>query len=48
MVRKEMHTMKKIHQYHTTKIVRIRFEPSTLCGIALVGIAFVLGMYFAH
>jgi hypothetical protein len=42
------HTMKRIHQYHSTKVFRVRFEPSALCGIALLGIAFVVGMYFSH
>jgi len=40
--------MKKIHQYHTTKIIRVRLEPSVLCGIALLGIFFVIGCFLTH
>jgi hypothetical protein len=41
-------TMKKIHQYHSTKIFRVRLDESAIIGIILIGTFFVLGMFFSH
>lgn len=39
--------MKKIHQYHSTKIIRVRFEPSAITAVTILGTFFFLGMFFS-
>jgi hypothetical protein len=38
----------KVHKYHTEKNITLRCDKSFLCAIALIGVFFVLGMYFSH
>ena len=33
-------------EYHSTRIVRVTLAPSVLVGVAMLALAFVLGMYF--
>lgn len=40
--------MKKIHQYHSTKIVRITLAPSALVGLAIVATSVILATFLAH
>lgn len=43
-----MHKQKRIHQYHSTKILRIRVESSGILAIAILGTSFIIGMFFSH
>lgn len=38
----------KVHKYHTERNITLRCDKSFLCAIALIGVCFVMGMYFAH
>lgn len=44
----EISTMKKVHRYHTTKVFRFRVDASGIVAIMLLGIFFVVGMFYSH
>lgn len=38
----------KTHTYHSTKVFRVTLDRNALLGVAMIGISFIIGMFFAH